>query len=254
MIAAGPIVNLLTGLIALYAALTAQGQSYERYWGFFAYFATISLLIFASNLIPMRPETLYSDGARIYQHLKGGPWADLQRAISVAASTTVTNLRPRDYDIDAIQRAELHFTQGHQALLLRLLASSYYLDTGNNSQAAQAVEEAERIVLDSNLEIPAELCMALVFRTAFLRRDAEGARQWWERMEAKKPTHFGPDYWLAQCALFCVEGRRDEARESWQKGNLLVQKLPSAGDYEFDRYRCSLLHDCLESEGAIAAD
>jgi hypothetical protein len=85
----------------------------------------------------------------------------LQRALSVAASTVVTSLRPRDYDIDAIQRAELFFTQGHQAFVLRLLASSYYLDTGNNSQAVQAVAEAERIVQESNLDIPAELCMAL---------------------------------------------------------------------------------------------
>jgi hypothetical protein len=254
MIAAGPIFNLLTGLIALFAALTAQGQSYERYWNFFAYFATISLFVFASNLVPMRPEVHYSDGAQIYQHLKGGPWADLQRAQSVAASTLVTSLRPSDYDINAIQRAGMFFTQGHEALVLRLLASSYYLDTGNNSLAAQAVTEAERIVQVSNLDIPAELSMALVFSTAFLHRDAVAARKWWERMEAKKPRHFGVDYWLARSALYWVEGRGEEARESWEKGNLLAQKLPSAGDYEFDRYRCSLLHQCIESDFANAAD
>jgi hypothetical protein len=42
-------------------------------------------------------------------------------------------------------------------------------------------------------------------------------------MEAKKPTHFGVDYWLAQSALFWIEGRIEEAREAWKKGNLLAQ-------------------------------
>jgi hypothetical protein len=102
-------------------------------------------------------------------------------------------------------------------------------------------------------DLPAELCLSFVYRVAFLRRDAAGARQWWERMEAKKPTHFGADYWLAQSALFWVEGRQEEAREAWNKGNVLVQKLPTAGDDEFDRYRCSLLHDCIESTGVEVA-
>ena len=246
MTAAGPLANLVTGLIAAYAALVAKGQPYEQYWQILTIFSTLSLVTFVVNLIPFRPEAAYSDGARIYQLLGSGPWVDLHHAISIAASTTVTPLRPKDYDIDAIQRAELSFTQGHQALLLRLLASSYFLDCGMITQASDAVGEAEQICKESDLDISAELCMAFVYRTAFLRRDAAGARQWWERMEAKKPTHLGVDYWLAKSALSWIEGHTEEAREEWEKGNLMAQKLPVAGDYEFDRYRCSLLHDCIE--------
>jgi hypothetical protein len=252
MIAAGPVVSLWTGLLALYLALMAKGQPYEQYWIYFAYFATIGLLGFATNLMPMRSEAHYSDGAQIYQLLKGGPLADLYRILNLVGSTIVTPLRPRDYDIDAIQRAELSFTQGMQALLLRLFASSYFLDHGMMRQASEAVAEAERIVQESALDLPAELCGALVYRTAFLRRDAAAARQWWERMEAKKPTHFGADYWLAQSALFWIEGRQIEARDAWEKANPLVQSLPAAGDYEFDRYRCALLHDCIEKEVPVA--
>jgi hypothetical protein len=253
MTAAGPMVNLLTGLIALYAVLTAKGQPYEQYWGFLAYFSTISLIVFASNLIPMQSEASYSDGGRIYQLLQGGPLADLYRVFNLVGSTLVTPLRPRDYDIDAIQRAELSFTQGMQAMLLRLFASSYFLDHRMIRQAAEAVAEAERIQKESALDLPAELCMAFVYRVAFLRRDAADARLWWTRMEAKKPTHFGVDYWLAKSALFWIEGRTEEAREAWNKGNLFAQQLPAAGDYEFDRYRCSLLRDCIENAGAGTA-
>jgi hypothetical protein len=253
MIAAGPLANLFTGLIATFLAITAVGRPYELYWQILALISTLSMISFAVNLIPVRPEAHYSDGARIYQILRGGPWADLQRALSVAASTTVTPLRPKDYDIDAIQRAELSFTQGQQALVLRLLASSYFLDCGMMRQASDAVAEAERICQESSLDMPAEMCMAFVYRTAFLRRDAAGARKWWEQMESKKPTHLGADYWLAQSALFWIEGRKEEAREAWSKGNVLVQKLPAAGDYEFDRYRSALLHDCIEKDVAVAA-
>jgi hypothetical protein len=137
--------------------------------------------------------------------------------------------------------------------MLRLFASSYFLDRGMIPEASQEVAEAETIYHDSALDIPAELCMAFVYRIAFLRRDAASARQWWERMEAKKPTHFGVDYWLAQSALFWIEGRREEARAAWNKGNVLAQQLPVAGDCEFDRYRSALLHDCIENEAANSA-
>jgi hypothetical protein len=253
MIAAGPLASLFTGLIAMAAAVTTIGRSYEQYWELFALIATISLVGFAVNLIPFRPEALYSDGAQIYQLLQGGPWADLHRAFNIAASTTVTPLRPRDYDIEAIKRAEQSFAQGHQALMLRLIASSYYLDRGMIPEACDAVTEAERIQQESALDLPAELCMAFVYRTAILCRDAASARKWWELMEAKKPTHFGVDYWLAQSALFWIEGRKEEARAAWNKGDLLAQQLPAAGDYEFDRYRSALLHDCIENAGSSAA-
>lgn len=253
MIAAGTVVNLLTGLIAMCAVLNAKGHTYEQYWGFLAYFSTINLIAFAVNLIPMHSEAHYSDGARIYQLLRGGPLADYYRVLNLVGSTSVTPLRPRDYDIEAIKRAEQSFMKGHQALLLRLFASSYYLDCGMIPEASDEVAEAGSIYHDSPVDLPAELCMAFVFRTAFLRRDAASARQWWERMEAKKPTHFGVDYWLAQSALFWVEGRRDEACVAWNKGNVLAQQLPAAGDYEFDRYRSALLHDRIENEAANAA-
>lgn len=252
MIAAGPLANLITGLTATYAALVARGQWYEQYWWSLTLFSTLSLAVFLMNLIPFRPEAAYSDGARIYQLIQGGPWADLHRAMSVVTSTSVTSLRPKDYDINAIQRAELSFTQGRHALLLRLFASSYFIDCGMISQARDAVAEAERIYEESASDVPAPLLTVFVFDTAYLRRDAVAARLWWDRMEAKKPTHFGPDYWLAKSALCWIEGNLDDAHEAWEKGIVLAQKLPAAGAYEFDRYRYALLHQCLEKEAAIA--
>jgi tetratricopeptide (TPR) repeat protein len=248
MIAAGPIASLLTGLIAFNLALGAKGKAYEAAWGFFAVIATIGLVEFLVNVIPLRPAGLYSDGARIYQLLKGGRWADLHRVTSLAASTSVTALRPRDYDIEAIRRAEQSFTVGRQALMLRLLATSYYLDCERFSEAREALDEAEAASAALGTDVPAELCIAFVFRIAFLRKDPASARAWWERMEAKKPAKPGANYWLAKSALLWSEGHLDEAREAWEKGDALAQELPAVGDCDFDRHRSELLRQAIEAE------
>lgn len=250
--AAGPLMNLLTGLIALVIARTAKGEPYEQYWEFLAYFSTVSLVVFATNLIPRRSGTHYSDGARIYQLLLGGPLADYFRAGSLAASSTVTSIRSRDFDIEAIQRASDYFKQGGTAVFLGLVASEYYLDNGNISQARVAFEKAETVAEESVSEIPAEYQLELILGNAFLRRDAVAARKWWDRMESMKPTNFGLVYWSAQSALLWIEDRKEEAREAWNRGNQLSQMLPPVGGNDFERYRLSLLYDCIEKEEVLA--
>ncbi len=250
MIAGGPVASLLTGLIAAALVLTAEGTPYEHDWQFFALLSIFGLVSFVVNLLPVRPDALYSDGARIYQLLSGGPWADLWRAFSIAGATTVTPLRPRDYDIAAIRRASVVFRQGQHAMVLRLFATSYFLDRGEWDQARASFAEAESMYPDVASHVSADLLTAFVFDTAFLRRDPAAARQWWQRMEAKKPTHLGFDYWLAKSALLWAENRPDEAHDAWAKANDLAQKLPSAGTYQFDRYRCSELKRVLDASAA----
>ena len=60
-------------------------------------------------------------------------------------------------------------------------------------------------------------------------------------MEGKKFERNNIDYWLAQSALYWIEGRLKEAEEAWQKADAAAQKLPQFGSYEFDRMRCALL-------------
>jgi Peptidase family M50 len=252
MIAAGPLASLVTGLIAVAAVFAVRGTAYEPAWEFLSLMATFGLVSFAVNLIPVRPEALYSDGARIYQLLSSGPWADLDQALAVVMSTTVTALRPRDYDMNAIQRAAISFTHGRQALLLRLLSTSYYLDSGMISQAGDSFAQAEAIYHESASDIPADMHFDFVFDSAYLRRDAAAARQWWDLMQAKKPTHLGVDYWLARSALLWVENHNEEARDAWNKTSALAEQLPSAGAYQFDRYRIGLLGDALNASPATA--
>jgi tetratricopeptide (TPR) repeat protein len=204
------------------------------------------LVLCVVNLVPLRIQGSYTDGAQIYQLLSDGPWGDFHRVAAVVGSSLVTPLRPRDYDIQAILRAAHIIKQGIQGLILRLYSYVYFLDTGNFSEAAQALQEAESIYHQSASGLPAELHTEFVFGNAYVRRDAAAAREWWARMEAKKPTRFNADYWRAVGALHWIEGNLKEANEAWEKANALAQQLPKAGAYDFDRYCCSLLRKALD--------
>jgi hypothetical protein len=155
-------------------------------------------------------------------------------------------MRPRDYDIEAILRAGRSITHGRQGLLLRLLAYNYFLDRESLAEAGEALGEAGLIYNQSASDIPAELLTAFVFGTAYIWRDAGVARKWWTHMEAKKPTRFNVDYWMAASALHWIEGNPKDAIESWEKANALAQQLPKAGAYDFDRDCCSMLRQTLD--------
>ncbi|HUB20753.1 MAG TPA: site-2 protease family protein [Acidobacteriaceae bacterium] len=246
MVVAGPLASFAAGLAALGLTLAAPGHPWQDNWLPLAFFATLSLLTALLNLIPFRTKAFYSDGARLGQLLSRGPWADLHRAFSAAAATTVTPLRPRDYDIDAILRAGSSILIGQQALHLRLLAASYYLDCGRVADASQALAQAEAIYQESASDIPAELHTPFIFGKACLEHDPQGTRLWWERMQAKHPTRYNADYWIARSAFLWSEDRLAEAREAWEKGNALVQQLPHTGAYETDRDHFALLQKELQ--------
>jgi len=247
MIAAGPIASLLSGLIALAVMLTAKGKPYEQYWELFALVATISLVAFAVNRLPFRPESTYSDGARIYQLLRGGPVADFFKAFNLAGSITITPVRPRDYDIQAIQRASEVFSQGQQAVLLRFFAYNYFHDCGQIPEACRALDDAESIYHQTASDIPAEWHTLFIFGNAFLKRDAANARLWWERMQAKNPTDLNSGYWEAKSALDWIECNYKEANEAWDKGSALAQRCSNAGAYEFNRDCFSQLRHVLDA-------
>jgi hypothetical protein len=89
--------------------------------------------------------------------------------------------------------------------------------------------------------LPVEFCTVFVFGKAYACRDAEAARQWWDRLEAKKPTRFNVDYWRAKASLAWVEGRGGDAKEALDKAMQEAEKLPAVGAYEYDLYCCELL-------------
>ena len=246
MTAAGPLVTLLTAIGALWITSSAEANLSVEAVGHLTLFGAFSLAVCVFNLLPFKTGDNYSDGASIYQLLSRGPWRDFQLVTGVIGSSLVTPLRPKDYDIEAIEGLAQGITEGKQGLLMRLFAYLYFLDHGKTLEAGRALTEAEAIYHRSASDIPAELHTEFVFGNAYVRRDAASARSWWTTMEAKKPTRFNEDYWRAYSALQWIEGHLKEANEAWHKCNLLAQQLPAAGAYEFDRHCCSLLRKAID--------
>src|SRR5260370_38395377 len=92
IVAAGPTAHLLTAIVATPLVLNAAGHAWAPAWEFFAVLTTLSWMgIF--NLVPVRPEDQYSDGAQIYQLLSNGPWADFHMAFAIVGSSLATPLR-----------------------------------------------------------------------------------------------------------------------------------------------------------------
>jgi hypothetical protein len=242
MIVAGPLANLVTGLLAFWIVFSTDMDTAGVGVGLLALFGAFSLATFALNLIPVRVANLYSDGARIYQFVSGGPWADFNRVQSLVISSLVTSVRPRDYEIDIIERASSKLTRGTQGMLLRVWACHYWMDHGQNENAVAALKDAERVCLESVADLAASLHTVFVIGYALLSRDEAAVRQWWERMEAKKPTNFNFDYWMAKSAKFMMEGNLKEANEAWEKSKVEADKQSHAGAYEFDRDLCAMLH------------
>lgn len=249
MIAAGPAVGFVTGAVALWAVLHATGSPWENRWFFLAMFASLSLLTSVVNLIPLRTATGYSDGARIYQLLRGGVWAEFHESMRTAAATLVSALRPRDYDIDAIDRViDAGIVTGRQQLLLHLLAHSYYLDHGQPRQAANHLHRAEIVYDAAPDKIPGELLSAFVIRAAIDERDPERARLWWNRLTAKKLRWLSADYWMARAALCWVENNSGEAATALAHAQEYLDRMPQTGTYAFDRECLASLTKTLKVE------
>jgi len=249
MIAAGPVTNLYCGIIALAFAFafSTPGSAHPGLVYPFALFGLYGLIGFLTNLIPLRSGTNYSDGAKIFQLLSNGPWADFHCAVSVVTSSLVTPLRPRDYDIQTIERAAAGISQGPPGMILRIWAYSHFLDTGCIPEAIQALEDAEQVVHTSAVDVPTELHTVFIFGEAYVRRDAGAARQWWDAMQAKKPTRFNVDYYRAEGALHWIEGELGQAKAAWARSDEAARKLPQAGAYEFDRVCCNLLRQAIDA-------
>jgi hypothetical protein len=249
--AAGPTANLLVGAIAFWLAIEARGSRYEAYWGFFGELATLGISTFILNLIPIRVGGMYSDGARIYQLWAPGFWSDYWRVQAQVSSSIVTGIRPRDYDLGSIERLALRETAPLNLLLCRLYAFEYYFDCSEFAASRHALELAALAANQAEDQLTPEICAEFVCFLAYLTRDADAVKSWWRRLEERRPTQFKWDYWMAHSALHWVGGNLSVANESWEKGNALVQKLPQAGAYEFDRHCFALLRVAIDESALL---
>ena len=248
----GPVASLVAGSIFTVATLTAVGHAWQPYWSLLCTLATFSLADCIVNLIPLKPESQYSDGAQLYQIVTNGPWARVHRAFAMVTTSAVSLVRPRDFDVDVINRAADFVPSGERGLLLRLFACMHYLDANRIPEAIDSMEEAEALYEQSVFEKPQDICAEFVFVNAFYKHDLAAAELWWQRIDALRKVDADADYWRAQTALHWLRGERELAREAWERGNALAAKLPVAGTYDFTRSCFAKLQVALEEPTLIA--
>jgi hypothetical protein len=170
--AGGALANLIVGSIALLSLLRASGSSYESYWDLLSQLTIFNFVFFAVNLIPAREAAAYSDGARIYQIVTGSMVEDYRRILSIAQAGSVTPIRPRDFDIELIDRIAATTAPGFDRVFLLLIASDYYFDRGETESAKEKFREAEARC-DEQTSWWAERCGSIVLRAACLLEDRE---------------------------------------------------------------------------------
>ena len=245
MIFGGPVGSLFFGSISILIALSAHGHAWQPAWRFFALMGSMCLCDFVINLIPLRPEGHYSDGAQIFQLMRQGGWADVHLAISMAGASLVTSLRPRDFDAATLRRAADFLLTGPRGLSMRLFIAVHHLDSGRFKEASRAWREAAE--MGAAKALPADSMAEFVFFEAAIADDLEKARVWWARMEAKGDSRKEVDYWKGRTALLLREGKLDEAHKACEHGERLADALPVAGAYDFDRWCFQLLREKLSA-------
>ena len=245
MIAAGPAASLLTAVVATPFALYAAGHAWAPAWEFLAVLATLSWMG-VCNLIPVRPEDKYSDGAQIHQLLSNGPWANFHMAFSMVASSLATPLRARDFDVAVLERAAAFMPRGQRGMLLHLYLYMHHTDCGNIAEGLRHFDIAESMYAQIATELTADLHLEFVYVNAAVKQDAAAARLWWERMETKGKPRQNVDYWKARAALLWTEGSVTAAREACRKAAACARELPDAGAYNRDREEVAHLSAILD--------
>jgi hypothetical protein len=243
--AGGTLANFFVGAFALVAMLTAKGSPYESYWDFLSQMAIINFAFFVVNLIPAQEAAAYSDGARIFQILTGSVLEDYRRIMAMTQATTVTSLRPKNYDIQLIERIAATDTPGFDRAFLLLVAGDYYFDNRDMESARQKFREAEALY-DRETSFWAERCGYFVSRAVYLLADASMAEKWWQRRQAAKSLDPARKNYFPACAYFTVSGRLREAEEAWRAEFEQANRSPDTGGRAFDLCNLARLREMMD--------
>ena len=184
---------------------------------------------------------MYSDGAQIYQMLRGGPWAEVHQARAMVASSLVTPLRPAEWDGALLDRCSQFQKSGTDGILMRLYLVMHHADAGRWAPALVHLEAATALYPRVQKTFDAHLIPEILVMTALLKQDPAAARWWWHQFESKRKRADGLGYWSARTAWHWMEGHTADAWQALQQWEERAQKLPRTGAYDYDRRQAALL-------------
>ena len=239
-VAGGPIANLLAGAIAILLFLRwgCQWQVWSaptsgQLWlsASLIEVASLSLLMFMGNLIPSTYGGYPSDGEQLRALLGGGSGAERQCAIASLQGRTEEGVRPRDWPLHLVERAEGGAADGTLFDIYGKVLGYYWaLDRGDLTGAEQllhlALASCDRHPKSSRFLVSLEA-------TYFIARHRGDAASAWASLQ-RATLGVGPVFSVhvaerAMAAIYLARGDIDKARQWASKGLEAIRRAPCTG-------------------------
>jgi hypothetical protein len=243
----GPLASALLGTIGSICLLLIPGHAWPAVLGQMVALATgfaFGDVLF--NLIPMATQAQYSDGARLWQLYRRGPWCDYLCAHYYMGLSHSSPLRPREWPREMVVRCAEFAAQLPSPAASFTKAYVHFLDSGDCDRAfSWLVRACEAVPAGSKLAHV--LSVDRAFLEAFHRRDANEA----QRLFAQAPrSEESTDYWRALAAVQAAQGNLSGASATWNKAWELAQKRPATGIYDMDREQLRIVGAWIEGRRA----
>jgi hypothetical protein len=234
----GPLASLFLGTIGVSFLLLIPGASWPATLGQAVALATaFAFGDFLFNLLPMASDAQYSDGARLWQLFRGGPWCDFHCANHYMGLSQATPLRPRDWPREIVVRAAEFSAQLLEPAGSFAMAYLHFLDCGERGIALSWLDKACEAAQPGS-KLAHALTLDRAFIEAFHHGNGGEAQLLLEQAPAR---HDSADYWRALATVRAAQGDLDGASATWNKAWDLAQKRPSTGIYDMDRDQLRLV-------------
>jgi len=197
---------------------------------------------FIFNLLPMAGETGYSDGARLWQMYRRGPWSDFHCANYYMGLSQTTGLSPRDWPTSMVERAAEFASQLPQPAGSFAMVYAHFMDRGDWQHALSWLERAH-LAAEPGSKLAHALTTDRAFVEAFHRHDTREAQRWFEQAPARSDS---TDYWRSAATVRAAQGDLVGATAAWNQAWDLAQKRPATGIYDMDREQLRIVGAWLQ--------
>jgi hypothetical protein len=239
----GPLASAALGLIGVLCLMIVPAPAWPAALGRTVALATgFAIGDFIFNLMPLASEAQYSDGARLWQMWRRGPWCDFHCANHYMGLSRTTALRPRDWPTDMVERAAEFAAQLPEPAGSFAMAYVHFQDCGDWKRALPWLEKAH-LTARPGSKLAHALSVDRAYFEAFFRRDGREAQRWFDQAPQRDDS---PDYWRAAATVRAAQGDLAGASKAWDKAWSIARDLPEAGLYDMDREQLQTVHSWLE--------
>lgn len=224
LVVAGPLGSLfltLVGGLAGWGLMHAESVGWRMLAVFFLTSGFTSFLLFLATTVPSRTGMFFTDRARYFRLVSGGPTAEVERAMLelIAFVNSGQPLEQLDLSLVEIVQRDKDY-----ALYAELYAYYHYLATDQREAAIALAERLKALPDGMPAVFQVEFWKEICFAEAYLKHDTEAAGAWWQKIEkqvAKRPDATGL---RAKAAWLRLQGHADEAGDTARQALALLRK------------------------------